>query len=53
MTLATAGRRRTRRCDDLGGPLSWDLAFLTLGAGLLLAGWALASSADESHERLR
>jgi uncharacterized membrane protein len=39
--------------DDLGGPVGWDLAFLTLGAGLLLAGWALVSSSDESHERLR
>lgn len=27
--------------DDLGGPLSWDLAFLALGAALLLGGWAL------------
>jgi uncharacterized membrane protein len=39
--------------DDLGGPLGWDLAFLTLGAGLLLTGWALVSSTDESHEWLR
>ena len=27
--------------DDLGGPIGWDLAFLALGAGLLLAGWWL------------
>ena len=27
--------------DDLGGPLSWDLGFLALGALLVLAGWAL------------
>jgi uncharacterized membrane protein len=39
--------------DDLGGPLGWDLAFLTLGAGLLLTCWALVSSTDESPERLR
>ena len=25
--------------DDLGGPLSWDLAFLVLGAGQLTVGW--------------
>ena len=38
--------------DDLGGPLEWDLAFLALGAGLLLTGWALVSSTDERRERL-
>lgn len=27
--------------DDLGGPLSWDLGFLALGALLVGAGWAL------------
>jgi uncharacterized membrane protein len=27
--------------DDLGGPLGWDLGFLALGLGLLVAGWAL------------
>lgn len=27
--------------DDLGGPLSWDLAFLGLGVVLTVAGWAL------------
>lgn len=27
--------------DDLGGPLSWDLGFLALGALLVAAGWAL------------
>lgn len=25
--------------DDLGGPMSWDLAFLGFGAGLVLVGW--------------
>jgi uncharacterized membrane protein len=29
--------------DDLGGPLLWDLAFLGLGALLLVGGWALHS----------
>lgn len=27
--------------DDLGGPLSWDLGFLALGALLLVGGWLL------------
>lgn len=27
--------------DDLGGPLSWDLGFLALGALLVVAGWLL------------
>jgi len=27
--------------DDLGAPLSWDLAFLLLGALLLVGGWLL------------
>jgi uncharacterized membrane protein len=27
--------------DDLGGPLSWDLGFLVLGAVLAVAGWLL------------
>jgi uncharacterized membrane protein len=30
--------------DDLGGPIGWDLAFLALGAALLLGGRMLASS---------
>jgi uncharacterized membrane protein len=30
--------------DDLGGPLGWDLGFLTFGALLVLAGRALARS---------
>ena len=30
--------------DDLGGPIGWDLAFLALGAALLLGGWALSRS---------
>jgi len=28
--------------DDLGGPLGWDIAFLALGAALIVAGLALA-----------
>lgn len=27
--------------DDLGGPLSWDIAFLAIGALLLVGGWLL------------
>ncbi len=27
--------------DDLGGPLSWDIGFLVLGAALIAGGWAL------------
>lgn len=27
--------------DDLGGPLSWDIGFLVLGALLVAVGWAL------------
>ena len=27
--------------DDLGGPLSWDLAFLAFGAALTAGGWLL------------
>ena len=27
--------------DDLGGPLSWDIGFLVLGAVLVVGGWAL------------
>lgn len=27
--------------DDLGSPLSWDLGFLAVSAGLVLAGWYL------------
>jgi uncharacterized membrane protein len=27
--------------DDLGGPLSWDVAFLVLGALLVIGGWLL------------
>ncbi|MEI5675622.1 MULTISPECIES: DUF2243 domain-containing protein [unclassified Nocardioides] len=26
--------------DDLGGPLAWDLAFLAVGASLVVLGWA-------------
>jgi uncharacterized membrane protein len=28
--------------DDLGGPIGWDLAFLALGAALMLIGWRLS-----------
>ena len=31
--------------DDLGGPLAWDLAFLGLGALLVVGGWLLQRSA--------
>ena len=31
--------------DDLGGPLSWDLGFLALGAGLVVVGVVLERSA--------
>lgn len=34
--------------DDLGGPLSWDLAFLAFGLVLVLAGWMLARSGSRS-----
>ena len=27
--------------DDLGGPLSWDIAFLGIGVLLVIGGWAL------------
>jgi uncharacterized membrane protein len=27
--------------DDLGGPLSWDIAFLTFGVLLIVGGWLL------------
>lgn len=29
--------------DDLGGPASWDIAFLILGAALCAGGWAIHS----------
>ncbi len=41
--------------DDLGGPLSWDLGFLVLGAVLLGGGWALyraGAKALSSHRHL-
>ena len=34
--------------DDLGGPLSWDLGFLALGALLVAAGWLLQRRAEDS-----
>ncbi len=33
--------------DDLGGPLSWDLGFLALGAILIVVGTALVRSARD------
>lgn len=38
--------------DDLGGPLSWDLAFLAFGLVLLVGGWLLHTAGlHESAER--
>ncbi|MFW5471805.1 DUF2243 domain-containing protein [Knoellia sp. CPCC 206450] len=34
--------------DDLGGPLSWDVGFLLLGAVLLVGGWSLHRRGRES-----
>ena len=34
--------------DDLGGPLGWDVAFLVLGAALLLGGLALARAGERA-----
>ncbi|CAM3868563.1 DUF2243 domain-containing protein [Nocardioides zeicaulis] len=34
--------------DDLGGPLTWDLGFLALGAALVLAGWLVARSGSRA-----
>ena len=39
--------------DDLGGPLSWDLAFLALGVLLVIAGWVLARSDDQRRSAHR
>ncbi len=42
--------------DDLGGPIGWDLAFLALGALLVIAGLALARAAQlsvDGHGRSR
>ena len=36
--------------DDLGGPLSWDLAFLAFGAVLIAAGWVTMRSGARSLE---
>jgi uncharacterized membrane protein len=36
--------------DDLGGPLSWDLGFLLLGAALVAVGLALARSGEHALE---
>jgi uncharacterized membrane protein len=35
--------------DDLGGPVSWDLGFLALGAVLVAAGTLLGRDADYHH----
>ena len=37
--------------DDLGGPLSWDLGFLALGALLVVGGWALHANGLRALER--
>ena len=37
--------------DDLGGPLSWDLAFLALGCAQLLGGLALSRAGARSVAR--
>jgi uncharacterized membrane protein len=28
--------------DDLGGPIGWDLGFLTFGVALVVAGWSMS-----------
>jgi len=35
--------------DDVGAPLGWDLAFLALGAILVLSGLALNAAASTTH----
>jgi uncharacterized membrane protein len=37
--------------DDLGGPLSWDLGFLVLGAALVVAGWLVHRAGLRDLER--
>jgi uncharacterized membrane protein len=37
--------------DDLGGPLSWDIGFLVVGALLVLVGAALARSGERAATR--
>jgi uncharacterized membrane protein len=39
--------------DDLGGPLSWDLAFLGFGALLVVGGLALARAGRSETRRRR
>lgn len=34
--------------DDLGGPIGWDLAFLALGAVLIVVGFAMARHAERA-----
>ena len=34
--------------DDLGGPLGWDLAFLALGAILIVVGLAMARNPESA-----
>lgn len=36
--------------DDLGGPLSWDLGFLLLGAVQIVVGWLVARRAERGLE---
>jgi uncharacterized membrane protein len=36
--------------DDLGGPLSWDIGFLVLGAALVVGGWLLHRHGRRSLE---
>ncbi|HLS46814.1 MAG TPA: DUF2243 domain-containing protein [Ornithinicoccus sp.] len=37
--------------DDIGAPLSWDIAFLLFGALLVVGGWALHKSGVAAMER--
>ena len=34
--------------DDLGGPIGWDLAFLALGAILIVVGLAMAHNPENA-----
>jgi len=36
--------------DDLGGPLSWDVGFLILGALLVTGGWLVIRAGNAAHE---
>jgi uncharacterized membrane protein len=37
--------------DDLGGPLSWDIAFLVLSSALATGGWVVARSSSHRVAR--